>query len=77
MPDMVRLSTDKSGNVLEVSVHDNQKIANGDVLFELAPSRFNGPWTWLRHRSEHAYDFLALPGCYRNTQEPEPLEFLN
>ena len=58
-------------------VRHNQKIANGDVVFKLAPCRFNRPWTWLRHRSEYANDFLALQGCYRSIQEPERLEFLN
>jgi membrane fusion protein, multidrug efflux system len=77
MADIVGLLTDVSGIVLEVSVHDNQKIANGDVVFKLAPCRFNGPRTWLRHRSEYANDFLALQGCYRRAQEPERLEFLN
>jgi multidrug resistance efflux pump len=52
MADMVGLLTDVSGIALEVSVHDNQKIANGDVVFNLASCRFNGPRTWLRHRSE-------------------------
>ena len=33
--DMVGLSTDVSGIVREVSVHDNQKVAKGDVLFKL------------------------------------------
>jgi membrane fusion protein (multidrug efflux system) len=79
MTDIVGLSTDVSGIVMEVSVHDSQKIAqkaaNGDVLFKLAPCSFN--WTWLRHRSEYANDFLALQGRCRSTQEPERLEFLN
>jgi len=35
MADMVGLSTDVSGIVPEVSVHDNLKIANGDVVFKL------------------------------------------
>jgi len=44
MTDMVRSSTDASGIVLEVSVHDNQaiaqKIANGYVRFKLTPCNF-------------------------------------
>jgi membrane fusion protein (multidrug efflux system) len=33
MADMVGLLTDVSGIVPEVAVHDNQKIANGDMAF--------------------------------------------
>jgi len=43
--DIVGLSTDVSGIVMEVSVHDSQKIAqkaaNGDVQFKLTPCSFN------------------------------------
>jgi hypothetical protein len=38
MADMVGLVV--SGIVLEVSVHDNQKVANGDVVFNRAPTHF-------------------------------------
>src|SRR5260370_18195108 len=35
--DMVGLSTDVAGIVTEVLVHDNQKVAKGDILFQLDP----------------------------------------
>jgi membrane fusion protein (multidrug efflux system) len=38
--DMVGLSTDVSGIVTEVLVHDNQKVAKGDVLFKLDDLQF-------------------------------------
>src|SRR6266850_1444431 len=38
--DMVGLSTDVAGIVTEVLVHDNQKVAKGDVLFKLDPLQF-------------------------------------
>src|SRR3979490_879340 len=38
--DMVGLSTDVSGIVTEVSVHDNQKVAKGELLFNLDPQQF-------------------------------------
>src|SRR5258708_13421820 len=41
--DMVGLSTDVSGIVREVSVHDNQKVAKGDVLFKLDDLQFRLP----------------------------------
>ena len=42
--DMVGVSTDVSGIVKEVVVHDNQKVANGDVLFKLDPLPFHRRW---------------------------------
>lgn len=38
--DMVGLSTDVSGIVSEVAVHDNQTVAKGDVLFKLDQLQF-------------------------------------
>ena len=38
--DMVGLSTDVSGIVREVLVHDNQQVAKGDVLFKLDDLQF-------------------------------------
>jgi membrane fusion protein (multidrug efflux system) len=38
--DMVGLSTDVSGIVTQVLVHDNQKVAKGDILFKLDPLQF-------------------------------------
>src|SRR5258708_2144601 len=38
--DMVGLSTDVSGIVREILVHDNQKVAKGDVLFKLDDLHF-------------------------------------
>jgi RND family efflux transporter MFP subunit len=38
--DIVRLTTDVSGIVSEVDVHDNQKIKMGDVIFRIDSARF-------------------------------------
>jgi len=38
--DMVGLSTDVSGIVSQVAVHDNQSVAKGDVLFKLDQTQF-------------------------------------
>jgi membrane fusion protein (multidrug efflux system) len=38
--DMVGLSTDVAGIVTQVLVHDNQKVAKGDILFKLDPLQF-------------------------------------
>jgi membrane fusion protein (multidrug efflux system) len=38
--DMVGLSTDVAGIVTQVVVHDNQKVAKGDILFKLDPLQF-------------------------------------
>ncbi|AYD03982.1 HlyD family secretion protein [Neorhizobium sp. NCHU2750] len=38
--DVVRLTTDVSGIVSEVDVHDNQKIKMGDVIFKIDSARF-------------------------------------
>lgn len=38
--DIVRLTTDVSGIVSEVDVHDNQKVKMGDVVFKIDSARF-------------------------------------
>jgi membrane fusion protein, multidrug efflux system len=38
--DMVGLSSDVAGIVTQVLVHDNQKVAKGDILFKLDPLQF-------------------------------------
>jgi membrane fusion protein (multidrug efflux system) len=67
--DMVGLSTDVSGIVREVSVHDNQKVAKGDVLFKLDDLQFR----LAQDRAEAQIgntrnDLVALQTSYRNMQ---------
>jgi membrane fusion protein, multidrug efflux system len=67
--DMVGLSTDVSGMVREVSVHDNQKVAKGDVLFKLDDLQFR----LALNRAEAQIgntrnDLVALQASYRNMQ---------
>ena len=67
--DMVGLSTDVSGIVREVSVHDNQKVAKGDVLFKLDDLQFR----LAQNRAEAQIgntrnDLVALQASYRNLQ---------
>ena len=67
--DMVGLSTDVSGIVREVSVHDNQQVAMGDVLFKLDDLQFQ----LALDRAEAQLgttrnDLLALQTSYRNMQ---------
>jgi membrane fusion protein (multidrug efflux system) len=67
--DMVGLSTDVSGIVREVSVHDNQKVAKGDVLFKLDDLQFR----LALNRAEAQIgntrnDLVALQASYRNMQ---------
>src|SRR5712672_1184029 len=67
--DMVGLSTDVSGIVREVSVHDNQKVAKGDVLFRLDDL----PFRLALNRAEAQIgntrnDLVALQASYRNMQ---------
>jgi membrane fusion protein, multidrug efflux system len=67
--DMVGLSTDVSGIVTEVLVHDNQKVAKGDVLFKLDDLQFR----LALNRAEAQIgntrnDLLALQANYRNMQ---------
>jgi membrane fusion protein (multidrug efflux system) len=67
--DMVGLSTDVSGIVTEILVHDNQKVAKGDVLFKLDDL----PFRLALDRAEAQIgttrnDLLALHASYRNMQ---------
>src|SRR5467141_3464689 len=67
--DMVGLSIDVSGIVREVSVHDNQKVAKGDVLFKLDDLQFR----LALERAEAQIgntrnDLVALQTSYRNMQ---------
>src|SRR6478736_4430546 len=67
--DMVGLSTDVSGIVREVSVHDNQKVAKGDVLFKLDDLQFR----LALERAEAQIgntrnNLVALQTSYRNMQ---------
>ncbi|MCC8953650.1 HlyD family secretion protein [Bradyrhizobium sp. Pear77] len=67
--DMVGLSTDVSGIVTDVLVHDNQKVAKGDVLFKLDDL----PFRLALDRAEAQIgntrnDLVALQASYRNMQ---------
>ena len=67
--DMVGLSTDVSGIVTQVLVHDNQKVATGDILFKLDPL----PFQLALDRAEAQVgntrnDLVALQASYRNMQ---------
>ena len=67
--DMVGLSTDVSGIVREVLVHDNQQVAQGDVLFKLDDLQFR----LALERAEAQLgttrnDLVALQASYRNMQ---------
>jgi membrane fusion protein, multidrug efflux system len=68
--DMVGLSTDVSGIVTEVSVHDNQKVAKGDVLFKLDDLQFRLALDRAEAQIENMRnDLVALQASYRNMQE--------
>jgi membrane fusion protein, multidrug efflux system len=65
--DMVGLSTDVSGIVREVLVHDNQTVSKGDVLFKLDDLQFR----LALDRAEAEVgttrnDLMALQASYRN-----------
>jgi membrane fusion protein, multidrug efflux system len=67
--DTVGVTTDVSGIVREVDVHDNQKVAAGDVLFKLDDL----PFRLALQRAEAQLgntrnDLLALQTSYRNMQ---------
>ncbi|MEA2913402.1 MAG: rane fusion protein multidrug efflux system, partial [Bradyrhizobium sp.] len=67
--DMVGLSTDVSGIVTEVSVHDNQKIAKGDVLFRLDDLQFRLALDRAEAQLGNTRnDLVALQASYRNMQ---------
>src|SRR5258705_640110 len=67
--DMVGLSTDVSGIVREVSVHDNQKVAKGDVLFKLDDLQFRLALDRADAQIGNTRnDLAALQTRYRNMQ---------
>jgi membrane fusion protein (multidrug efflux system) len=67
--DMVGLSTDVSGTVREVLVHDNQKVAMGDVLFTLDDLQFRLALDRAEAQIGNTRnDLLALQTSYRNMQ---------
>ena len=67
--DMVGLSTDVSGIVREVLVHDNQRVAKGDLLFKLDPRQFRLALDRAEAQvSNTRNDLLALQASYRNMQ---------
>jgi membrane fusion protein (multidrug efflux system) len=67
--DMVGLSTDVAGIVTQVMVHDNQKVAKGDVLFKLDPQQFQLALDRAEAQIGNTRnDLVALQASYRNMQ---------
>jgi membrane fusion protein (multidrug efflux system) len=67
--DMVGLSTDVAGIVTQVLVHDNQKVANGDILFKLDPLQFQLALDRAEAQVGNTRnDLVALQTGYRNMQ---------
>lgn len=67
--DMVGLSTDVSGIVTEVLVHDNQKVAKGDVLFKIDDLQFRLALDRAEAQIGNTRnDLVALQASYRNMQ---------
>src|SRR6266851_5078111 len=67
--DMVGLSTDVAGIVTQVSVHDNQKVAKGDILFKLDPLQFQLALDRAEAQVGNTRnDLIALQTSYRNMQ---------
>src|ERR1700719_4179467 len=67
--DMVGLSTDVSGIVTQVLVHDNQKVAKGDVLFRLDDLQFRLALDRAEAQIGNTRnDLVALQASYRNMQ---------
>ena len=67
--DTVGLSTDVSGIVREVSVHDNQTVAKGDVLFKLDDQQFRLALDKANAQLGTARnDLVAMQANYRNMQ---------
>jgi membrane fusion protein (multidrug efflux system) len=67
--DMVGLSTDVAGIVREVDVHDNQKVAEGDILFKLDPLQFQLALDRAEAQIGNTRnDLIALQTSYRNMQ---------
>src|SRR6476661_4461589 len=67
--DMVGLSTDVAGIVTQVLVHDNQKVAKGDVLFKLDDLQFRLALDRAEAQIGNTRnDLVALQTSYRNMQ---------
>ena len=67
--DMVGLSTDVAGIVTQVLVHDNQKVAKGDILFKLDPLQFQLALDRAEAQVGNTRnDLVALQTGYRNMQ---------
>src|SRR5882724_11875840 len=67
--DMVGLSTDVAGIVTQVLVHDNQKVAKGDILFKLDPLQFQLALDRAQAQVGNTRnDLVALQTSYRNMQ---------
>jgi membrane fusion protein, multidrug efflux system len=67
--DMVGLSTDVAGIVTQVLVHDNQKVARGEVLFKLDPLQFQLALDRAEAQiGNTSNDLMALQASYRNMQ---------
>jgi membrane fusion protein (multidrug efflux system) len=67
--DMVGLSTDVAGIVTQVLVHDNQKVAKGDILFKLDPLQFQLALDRAQSQVGNTRnDLVALQASYRNMQ---------
>jgi membrane fusion protein (multidrug efflux system) len=63
------LSTDVSGIVTEILVHDNQKVAKGDILFKLDPLQFQLALDRAEAQVGNTRnDLIALQASYRNMQ---------
>jgi membrane fusion protein (multidrug efflux system) len=68
----VTVSANISGRVLEVPVHDNQKVHRGDVLFRIDDRPFRIAVAEARARVESArLSIQALKGTYRQRQADE------
>jgi membrane fusion protein, multidrug efflux system len=67
--DMVGLSTDVAGIVTQVLVHDNQKVAKGEILFKLDPLQFQLALDRAEAQVGNTHnDLVALQASYRNMQ---------
>ncbi len=67
--DTVGLSTDVAGIVTQVLVHDNQKVAKGDILFKLDPLQFQLALDRAEAQVGNTRnDLVALQSSYRNMQ---------
>jgi membrane fusion protein (multidrug efflux system) len=67
--DMVGLSTDVAGIVTQILVHDNQKVAKGDILFKLDPLQFQLALDRAEAQVGNTRnDLVALQASYRNMQ---------